>query len=196
MERREPRLTPLEPADWDANTRRILGASVEPVAALEGRAAGGTRPLNILATIAHHPRLLEPFLAFAATLAAGGVLPRRASELLALRAAWNCRSAFEWGHHAIYARAAGLSDAEIERVAAGPAAAGWSKADGALLRAADELHRDRDISDPTWRALRERWDKAQLLEIPFVVGHYTMLSMVAKATDVPLEPDLPPLPAP
>ena len=61
----------------------------------------------------------EPFLRFAAVLAAQGVLPRRASELLALRAAWNCRSAFEWGHHVLYARAAGLGDEEIERVAQG-----------------------------------------------------------------------------
>ena len=31
------------------------------------------------------------------------------------------------------------------------------------------------------------------MEIPFVVGQYTMLSMVANATDVPCEADLPPL---
>jgi alkylhydroperoxidase family enzyme len=195
LARRVPRLTPLEPARWDERTRRLLGDTISPVAGLEGREAGGaTRPLHILATIAHHPRLLEPFLAFAATLAAGGVLPRRASELLALRAAWNCRSPFEWGHHVIYARSAGLREEEIEAIASGPGAASWSAEDRALLEAADELHRDRDISDDTWARLRERWDEAQLLEIPFVVGQYTMLSMVANATDVPLEPGLPPLP--
>ncbi len=152
-----------------------------------------SRP-NILRTIAHHPTLLEPFLGFAATLATRGVLPRRTSELLALRAAWNCGSAFEWGHHAEYAKAAGLDAAEIERVADGPEAAGWSEEDRALLVAADELHRDQDLSDATWERLRARWNEAQLVEIPFVVGQYTMLSMVAKATGVPVEEGLPPLP--
>ena len=101
------RLKPLDPHEWDERTRALLGGTVAPVAELEERndppgAPSATKgPLNILCTIAHHPRLLEPFLSFAATLAVGGVLPRRDSELLALRAAWNFRSAFEWGHHVI-----------------------------------------------------------------------------------------------
>jgi alkylhydroperoxidase family enzyme len=149
---------------------------------------------NLLRAVAHHPHLLEPFLAFAATLAGRGSLPRRASELLALRAAWNCRSAFEWGHHAVYARGAGLSDAEIDAVAAGPSAPAWSEEERALLCAADELHASQTVSDATWARLAARWSEAQLVEIPFVVGHYTMLSMVAGAAQVPLEDGLPELP--
>jgi 4-carboxymuconolactone decarboxylase len=148
---------------------------------------------NMLRAIAHHPRLLEPFLGFAATLARGE-LPRRESELLALRAAWNCRSEFEWGHHVLYARAAGLSDVEIAAIAAGPDAAHWSDADRALLRAADELHERHSLGDATWAALASRWSAAQLVEIAFVVGQYTMLSMVAGALAVPLEDGLARLP--
>ena len=192
---RTPRLAPLAPEHWDDRTRALLGGSVRPVAELEARSATETvRPLNILGTIAHHPTLLEPFLGFAATLAARGSLPRRDSELLALRAAWNCQSAFEWGHHVVYARAAGIADDEIRRVAVGPEAPEWSEDDRVLLRAADELARDQNLTDATWSALRRRWDEAQLVEIPFVVGLYTMLSMVANGTGVPLEKGLEPLP--
>jgi 4-carboxymuconolactone decarboxylase len=148
---------------------------------------------NMLRAIAHHPRLLEPFLGFAATLARGE-LPRRESELLALRAAWNCRSGFEWGHHVLYARAAGLSEDEIAAIAAGPDAAQWSDADRALLRAADELHEHHALGDATWAALAAHWNAAQLVEIAFVVGQYTMLSMVAGALAVPLEDGLPRMP--
>lgn len=189
----DDRLEPLAPERWDDRTRQLLGGTLAPVAALEGRQAGG--PLQILCTIAHHPRLLEPFLGFAATLAARGVLPRRESELLALRAAWNCRSAFEWGHHVIYARAAGFEPAEIARVAEGPGAQGWSDRERLLLEAADELHAAQDVSDATWKRLRECFEDAQLVEIPFVVGIYTMLSMLARSTGVALEDGLPPLPA-
>ncbi len=191
------RLVPLTPREWSERTGQALEGTRERVARLEGRsAAPAGKPLAILATIARHPALLEPFLGWSAALALQGELSRRDSEILALRAAWNCRSAFEWGHHVLYARAAGLSDEEIERVARGPAAPGWSVEDADLLRAADELHVAKDLSAGTWARLRSRFTDAQLVEIPFVVGQYTMLSMVANATGVPLEDGLSPLPEP
>jgi alkylhydroperoxidase family enzyme len=178
---REARLSPQEPSEWGEEARRVLGATANPLA--------------ILRTLAHQPRLLAPFLGWAAALAGRGALPRRDSELLALRTAWNCRSTYEWGHHAVYARSAGLSDEEIERVAISPAASAWSAHDRVLLTAADELHARQQLSDAAWSALRAQSSDAQLVEIPLVVGHYTMLSMLANASGVPLEPGLPALPA-
>ena len=151
------------------------------------------RPPQILGTVAKHPGLLEPMLKFSAAIASG-VLPRRASEILALRAAWNCRSDFEWGHHTRYGLDAGLSQEEVDRLAGGASDVGWNVEDSALVRAADELHAAQDLSDETWLALADTWDESQLVEIPFVVGQYTMLSMVAKATGVPVDPSLPRLP--
>ena len=189
------RVPPSTPDDWSEATKEVLEATFAPVAALEGgEPAADARPLNILRTIAHHPTLLPPFLQYSATLAAGGVLSRRSSELLALRAAWNCRSDFEWAHHVAYALAAGLDDDEIARIPRGPEAPGWSDADRELLRAADELHAGHDWSEATWQALRARYSEAELVEIPFVVGQYTMLSMVANATGVAVEEGLPGLP--
>ena len=193
------RIQPLAREHWGAAKQQTLDHSVGPVAELEGddaKATSDAKPLNILGTIAHHPTLLEPFLGFAATLAMRGVLSRRHSELLALRTAWNCGSAFEWGHHVLYARAAGLSEREIERIATEQTAAEWSEEDRLLLRAADEMHRSQDVSDTTWEQLERTFTPAQLVEIPFVVGQYTMLSMVANTTAVPLEEGLPPLPEP
>ena len=95
-----------------------------------------------------------------------------------------------------YARAAGLEDDEIDRIPEGPDAPGWAEADRLLLRAADELHAGQDVSDETWSALEAAYEPAQLVEIPFVVGQYTMLSMVANATGVPVEAGLPLLPEP
>lgn len=189
------RLTPLTPAEWSERTGQTLSGTVDRVQQMEGEGAGpAEKPLNILATIARHPSLLEPFLGWSATLALQGELSRRDSELLALRAAWNCRSPFEWGHHVLYARAAEITDEEIERIARGPDAPGWSPEDADLLRAADELHTNHDLAAETWQRLRGRFTDAQLVEIPFVVGQYTMLSMVANATGVPVEEGLEPLP--
>jgi len=207
MTRQRERVKPQPPEEWAADTRRLLGGTLDPVADLEGAKQGpeeggdeggekdkSSGPLNILRTIAHHPSLLEPFLGFATALAARGVLSRRDSELLALRTAWNCRSDFEWAHHVVYARAAGLSEEQIGALAKPIRDGGWEAADHTLVSAADELHTGQDIGDETWAALAERFDAAQLVEIPFVVGQYTMLSMVANATAVPVEPGLPKLP--
>jgi 4-carboxymuconolactone decarboxylase len=189
------RLEPLTPTEWGERTGQTLSGTVERVSKLEGGdVPPAEKPLNILATIARHPSLLEPFLAWSATLALQGELLRRDSEMLALRAAWNCRSPFEWGHHVLYARSAGLSDEEIERIARGPESPGWEPEDADLLRAADELHAGQDLSLETWARLRPRFSDAQLVEIPFVVGQYTMLSMVANSTGVPVEDGLSPLP--
>jgi len=191
---RHPRLAPLPAEEWSPEVQRLLGGTRARVAALEGgatsesdRAESEPKTLNILRTIAHHPKLLGPFLGFATVIGQEGELARRDSELLALRASWNCQSEFEWGHHVEYARAAGLSDREIERIIAGPEAPGWSPADRALLRAADQLHASQQIEDAVWEALAARYSAAQLVESPFVVGQYTMLSMVANSTGVALE---------
>jgi len=188
------RVRPLRPEQWSTRTRELLAATAGPVQSMEGEGNQDSGTLNILRTIAHHPSLLGPFLGFASALALEGVIPRRSHELLALRAVWNCRSAFEWGHHVVFARAAGLRDDEIARIPAGPSHPAWSDEDRSLLRAADELHRDQQLSDASWAALRARLTDAQLVELPFIVGNYTMLSMLANATGVPVEPGLDPLP--
>ncbi len=136
-------------------------------------------PLLTIAALANHPPLLAPFLGWAAALALQGALSKRDHELLALRTAHNWRSDFEWDEHARYAVDAGLNDDEIARIRTGPDAPGWSDHDADLLRAADELHRDGRIGDATLASLEAEHSPAALIEMLYVVGQYTMLSMVA-----------------
>jgi len=155
----------------------------------------GREPAGTMAVLARQPDLLSPFLGWAAALALNGVLSKRHHELLALRAAWNCRSAFEWAEHVAYARATDLSDDEIAAVAR-PVADGdaWSPLERAILRAADELHRDSDIGDDTWAVLAESLERPALVELLFVVGQYTMLSMVANGAGIAAPSDSDPVP--
>jgi alkylhydroperoxidase family enzyme len=150
---------------------------------LAAAATSGVAPPTV-AVLAHQAALLGPFLTWASALALSGVLSKRDHELLALRTAERCRSTFEWREHVEYARAAGMSDDEIERIKAGPAADGWTDADATLLLAADELHDASTISDTTWAALAAHYDAGALVEITYVVGQYSMLSMVANGLDI------------
>ena len=145
----------------------------------------GREPARTMAVLARQPDLLGPFLGWAAALALNGVLSHRDHELLALRVASKCRSEFEWVEHVEYARQAGLAAAEIALVAAPIDDGNWTPAERALLSAADELRTDQDVSDETWSILAQHYDAAALVEILFVVGQYTMLSMVANAAGIP-----------
>jgi alkylhydroperoxidase family enzyme len=155
----------------------------------------GREPARTMAVLARQPDLLAPFSAGAAALALNGVLNNRHHELLALRAARNCRSAFEWVEHVEYARAAGISDAEIAAVAQ-PAtdADRWPPLERALLHAADELHAQCDVTDVTWNVLTESLEPAALVELLFVIGQYTMLSMVANSAGIEPPPGAHPVP--
>jgi len=143
--------------------------------------AGGSPPITIVA-LAHCDALLSPFLGWARALALNGILPRRDHEILALRTAHNCRSEFEWTEHTAFARRAGLTDDEIERISSG-SDTGWNERERLLLTAADELHTELSISRTTWTDLAQHCTTAELVEAIYVVGQYTMLSMVANVVE-------------
>ena len=167
------RVPPPDPAQLPSSTADLLALASDP---------HGT-PLLTIAVLAHHPPLVAPFLEWSAALALGGTLPKRDHELLALRTALRCGSEFEFREHVAYALASGLTAAEIERVRAGPDAKGWNERERALLCAADELHDRYTVGADTWSALSLDHGPAALVEILYVVGQYTMLSMVANAVE-------------
>jgi len=156
----------------------------------------GDRPiLNIFRTLANHPKLLKRWLVFGNHVLARSSLAPRERELVILRIGWLCRAGYEWGQHVQIARASGLSDAEIERIAKGPDAPGWSELERALLRATDELHADAFVSDATWAELARHYETRQLIDLVFTVGQYNMVSMALNTLGVQPEPGLPRLPA-
>src|SRR5688500_14681913 len=157
-----PRIPPTTPEEREERTEELLSAMRRP---------DGT-DLNIFATLAHHPKLLNRWSAFGATLLFGGLLPGRDRELLILRTAWLCKAEYEWGQHVLIGRASGITDDEIERIPNAEVSDEWSPLDGALLRAADELHEQHRISDTTWNVLAESYDYQQLIEVCMVVGQY------------------------
>lgn len=178
----EPRIRPLDINEADEYQRSLL----------EG-VARGIPASNIFGTLVRHPGLFRHWLPFGGKLLSGK-LPARDREILILRTGWNCRSHYEWGQHVRIGLDAGLTQDEIDRIPAGPDAAGWGPADALLLTAADELHADACISDTTWAALSERYDERQLVEVPMLVGHYHMVAFALNSLGVQREPGVVGLP--
>jgi alkylhydroperoxidase family enzyme len=171
-----PRIPPLPEAERDEVARELMSQV--------GVARG--QEMNIFATLVRHPRLFRRWLPFGGVLLTGKI-PFRDRELLILRTAVRCRSPYEWAQHVRLAREAGLVDAELERVKAGPEADGWAPFDAVLVRAADELHDDARLSDATWAALAERYDDRQLIEVPMLVGQYHAVAYSLNSLGVQVE---------
>jgi alkylhydroperoxidase family enzyme len=161
---------------------------VEILARTGARAEDGT-PLNIFATLAHHPRLLNRFNVLGGLFLARGVLPARERELVILRTGWRTRCEYEFGQHVLIGRRAGLSDDEIRRVTADDA--DWAPGDALLIRLADEIHETRDVTDDLWEALSARWDDAALLELVALAGFYGMVAGLLNAARVQRDPGVP-----
>jgi 4-carboxymuconolactone decarboxylase len=180
----QPRVPPLHPKDWTPEQRKLIASHTDT-----------TQPvLNLYATMLHHPTMYLSRLKFGSYLQRDSLLPAKTRELVIMRTAWLTRAEYEWGHHVEPAQKAGFSDAEIQRIAVGPDAPGWSEEHAAVLRAVDELRREAFISDRTWKTLANHYDTKKLIEIVFTSGGYTMTALAINSLGVQLEPGYPSIP--
>jgi 4-carboxymuconolactone decarboxylase len=173
-----PRVAPLQDDELTDEQRE----------ALKPMSANG-RPLNIFRTLARAPKALTRFQEWGAyVLSRRNSLPVREREIVILRVGFLCKSGYEFTQHTrIGLNDAGLSEAEIGKIKAG-ADAGWSAADAALIRAADELVSGHFVSDATWAELGRHFDEKQRMDVVFTVGQYTQVSMFLNTFGVQLEP--------
>jgi AhpD family alkylhydroperoxidase len=176
-----PRIQPGSAAD--------IGLINALIARALGVATGGGPP-NFATTLGRHRRLFRRWLRFGAALMPGGVLPRSETELVILRVAHNTACEYEWRHHERLALAVGLTTEQVHRARDGHTAPGWTQRERLLLRAADELHNERVMSDVLWSELRPLLNDVELIELCMLIGQYEMLAMTLNTLRV--EPD--PLP--
>ena len=172
-----PRIAPLRDEDL----------TPEQAEALLPMRSGKMGVLNIFRTLAHAPKALTRFNAWGGyVLSRRNDLPEREREIVILRIGYLCKSGYEFTQHTRIGLEAGLSTDEIVRIKQG-AGAGWSDADAALIRAADELNADHFITEPTWSALRGHFTEKQCMDVVFTCGQYTQVSMILNSFGVQLD---------
>ena len=144
-------------------------------------------PLNIHNTMAHHPELMKAWSPFRNHVVLNSSLSPRQRELLILRTAYNCATNYEWQHHVERGLKAGLDRKQIERVKQGPGASGWAPEETALLSAADDCHREYNMTATTLKKVQQYFNTRQQLDIAVTVGMYMTLALIIKTWDVPME---------
>ena len=176
---KEARIPPLRPDEWTPEMRKRFDPDGT------GRAAA-----NVFVTFVRNPpadRLRGPInqhILNTTTLSA------RQREALLMRIGVLCRSEYEWAAHSRLGRRAGMTDADVARIIAGPESGGGDPLEMALLRATDELYKDDRVSDDTWAALARGLDTRQLLDVLVAVGGYRATSMAINTAGVQLDANM------
>jgi alkylhydroperoxidase family enzyme len=151
------------------------------------RTMKGRPPLHLFATIARDPRLARKF--FAGGLLDKGNLSLRQREIVIDRTTALCGSEYEWGVHiSAFAEKAGITTEQARSTVLGSAEdACWPEEDRLLIRLCDALHRDCDIDDALWQALRASFAENAILEMLMLAGFYRTVSYLTNALRLPLE---------
>jgi alkylhydroperoxidase family enzyme len=167
-------MKPLPINKWDVSLQHVIDD-------MQGR------PINIHCLLANHPDLLNAWWNYRMHSVRGGDLAQRDSELVILRVAVHMEAWYEWAAHVVRGIAAGLSLKEIDRVAAGPAAEGWSRQDAALLESVDQLIEDRRIDSETLDTLGEFLSDKQILDVISLQGMYVSIACIIGSFGIEIE---------
>lgn len=164
------RLRQLGPINWI--TWRVLSL------------AAGTRDAQVFSTLGRSGGLYRSWLFHGAHLMPGGRIPNRETEMIILRVAYLRDCSYEIDHHSRIGRARGVTDEVRERVFRGPTDPEWSARERAVFTAVDELIATKDVSDDTWNALAEHYDRRRLLEFLMLVAQYDGLATTLRTLRV------------
>jgi alkylhydroperoxidase family enzyme len=152
--------------------------------------AAQVEPLGLFRTLAVHEDLFSRMRVVGSGILGHGRVEPRDREIIIDRTCARCGAEYEWGVHAVaFGNVVGLSDAQIAATAQRePNDSVWTGRDALLIRLADELHDGCGVSDAVWTGLTEHYREDQLLELVIVAGWYRLISGVANACRVRLEP--------
>jgi alkylhydroperoxidase family enzyme len=171
----KPRVPPLSDAEMSEEQRELLARR------------GNAPVLNIFRTLVRHTDLYRAFMKFGAHILGTNTIDPRKREILILRVGHLCKCPYELHQHTAIGKRCGLTELELERIAEGPTAPGWTPLESAMLQATDELHKEQRVSDATWKALSAELNEKQLIDLVFTVGQYTMVSMALSTFGVQIE---------
>jgi 4-carboxymuconolactone decarboxylase len=121
-------------------------------------------------------------------MGASSPLPPKLREIAILRVGHLSNAAYEVFQHEALARHVGLSEAEIDAVRKGGAAAAvLGEAGAAVLAYTEDLVKNVRASDATLSAVRAHLNDTQLVDLTLVTGMYMMVSRFLETTGVEID---------
>jgi alkylhydroperoxidase family enzyme len=147
------------------------------------------RDINLHRVLANNPGALRAFSGLGQYIRHRTALDPRLRELAILQVGWLARSAYEWSHHIEIGRDFGVSDADIEALAADTRGeeTALDETTRLVLRAAREIHDGPGVSEATFAALRGALDPAGIVDLVTTASFYCGVVRLLASLQVDVE---------
>lgn len=144
----------------------------------------GGRLLNLYRMLLHSPPMAEGWLAFFTSVRQQGRLSGRHRELAILRIAVLNGASYEFDAHVPFALKQGLTQPQLDALAADRVPEGLAEADRAVLAYADAMTRAVRVSDEVFTRVRSHFGERELVELTITIAGYNCVSRVLEALQV------------
>lgn len=146
--------------------------------------------LNVMRAMANCEAAFRNFLRLGNSLLQHSKLDPRWRELAIMRVAWRNGSEYEWGQHVSIARAAGLSDPEIEAVKAWETSDIFNEQARVVLQFTDEVDSLSQVTE-SFPEVSSFLSSDEIAELTLSVGFWSMVARFLVALQIELEPGTP-----
>lgn len=144
-------------------------------------------PLNVFRMFANAPASFKALAAFGRSILFESEFDPRKREIAILRVAQVTNSLYEWTQHVTFAKAVGVTEDQIEKIAVEDPVTSLDEEGNLLCRVADEISREVKLGDEALAEILERYGTRGATELILCVSYFNMVSRFLESTRVELE---------
>ena len=142
---------------------------------------------NVFQALSHNPNILRGVMVLGTAVLNRSHLDPRLRELAIIRVGQINQVDYERAHHIEIGQRHGVTDTDLENLAAWETSSHFNDRERAVLRYTEEVTRNARPNPATMDALRTHFDEAGLVEVVAAVSFYNMMCRVLNSLDVDLE---------
>ena len=187
-EDRRFRLIPLE--EMTPEQRSVAEAIRSgPRAAVPGSSANAATPGSPFNPWLRSPEAADLLQRLGSYLRFRSSMPPRLNEFAILITARDWTSQYEWHAHHRLALQGGLNPSVAADLAEGKRPAGMQEDEVIVYDFCSELHRERKVSDATYKAALDKFGERGVMDLIAVSGYYVLVSMTLNVDRTPVPGD-------
>jgi alkylhydroperoxidase family enzyme len=137
--------------------------------------------------LANQPAALRAFMGMSRYIRNEAALAPHLRELAVLATAYALEAPYEIFHHVPAARRAGVREAQLAAFPDWAASDEFDPTERAVLSYADQVARQRQVSDETWTELERHLARPELVDLALTVGWYHLCAAVLGGLQIEVE---------
>lgn len=147
----------------------------------------GAPVLHLYRLLGWAPGLVGPWLEFARALRFQVSVSPKLRELLVVRSGRLLEAEYEWKHHWVAAKEAGVPDEKLRALSDWKTSELFDPEERAVLALADDTAQGSGASGETLCTLKSLFSNEQVVELVVIAGFYAGVARIVNSFSVPLE---------